>query len=82
MNRQRPTTLPLIEPLTLPLIEALTLPLTPTPTASPGTYSLSGKEPLRAYKSEAERTLDSLQYFRNVKDSLKPMVPSSPKDAP
>ena len=39
-----------------------------------GTYSLGGQEPNRAFKSEAERHLDQLQWFRSVADSLKPLV--------
>ena len=44
-----------------------------------GTYSYAGAEPKRAFKSEAERTLDTLQYFRGVADSLKPMVAAEPR---
>lgn len=46
-----------------------------------GTYSYAGKEPSRAFKSEAQRTLDTLQYFRGVAESLKPMVAAAAERA-
>lgn len=39
-----------------------------------GSYSYAGQEPNRAFKSEAERHLDQLQWFRSVAASLKPLV--------
>ena len=35
---------------------------------------MAGREPNRGFKSEAERLMDNIMYFRGVGDSLKPLV--------
>ena len=42
-----------------------------------GSYSVGGTKPNRAFKSEAERHLDVLQWFESVGESLKPLVSSA-----
>jgi hypothetical protein len=39
-----------------------------------GTFNMAGREPNRGFKSEPERLMDNIQYFRGVADSLKPLV--------
>jgi hypothetical protein len=39
-----------------------------------GNYNFPGPEPKRGFKSEAERHMDSIQWFRGVAESLKPLV--------
>lgn len=39
-----------------------------------GTFNMAGREPNRGFKSEAERLMDNIMYFRGVGDSLKPLV--------
>lgn len=44
-----------------------------------GTFNFAGRERNRGFKSEPERLMDNIEFFRGVADSLKPLVEAKAK---